>query len=378
MAPNVISAAGLTKRYRGAPGSGRWIEAVRDVSFDLGPAEAMGLIGRNGAGKSTLLRILSRVTRPSAGHADVYGRIGALLDVGTGFHPELTGRENTYLSGTILGMSKRDVDTRFDAIVAFAEMGPFIDMPVKHYSSGMYARLGFAVAAHLLPAILIVDEVLAVGDLPFQARCLAHMHRLTENGTSVLFVSHNLLAVADLCPRALVMDGGTLVFDGPTSDAIGAYRRSLGGTGDSNSVHGRPFHRVVINGQAAGETIECRPNDAMRIELEVDQPSEGSTGTIVLNLVIETPDGRKAIHLRSDVHGTNLELSPGRNTLTIDIDDLALSPGTYTLWLRVVGLRTAAPTMWDTDRLPMIVIGDQRLDSIGQPRHRFGQRTEPT
>src|SRR5262245_35512040 len=179
MTASVVS-AGLSKRYRVPSTEAGYVDAVNDVSFEINQGEAVGLIGRNGAGKSTLLRILSRVTRPTAGYVDVYGTVGALLEVGTGFHPELTGRETTYLSGAILGLSKRDVQARFEEIVAFAEVGPFIDEPVKHYSSGMYARLGFAVAAHLRPSILIVDEVLAVGDLPFQAKCLALMHSLSD------------------------------------------------------------------------------------------------------------------------------------------------------------------------------------------------------
>ena len=301
-----------------------------------------------------------------------------MLDVGTGFHPELTGRENTYLSGAILGLSRRDVRTRFDEIVAFAEIERFIDMPVKHYSSGMYARLGFAVAAHLLPAVLIVDEVLAVGDLAFQAKCLAHMHRLAANGTSILFVSHNLLAVADLCPRSMVMETGRLTFDGPTPAAIGAYRRTIRATAQSKPIDGRPDHRLSINGETAGETIERRPNDALRVELEVHEQAGEARGPIVLNLVIETADGRRAIHLRSDVDGARLELDRGRNILTIDVDDLGLAPGEYALWLRVVGLGDSMPTIWDTDRIPLVVVGDPRLDSIGQPRHRFGQQTDPS
>lgn len=365
------------RRLRQRHASGRWIDAVADVSFEVQAGEALGLIGRNGAGKSTLLKLLSRVTRPTAGRADLYGRVGALLEVGTGFHPELTGRENTFLSGAILGMSRRDTNARFDDIVAFAEMAEFIDMPVKHYSSGMYARLGFAVAAFLKPAILIVDEILAVGDLSFQAKCLAHMRRLSIDGTTVLFVSHNLLAMADFCPRALVMAGGGLVFDGPTSEAIGAYRRILAVPRSSESVDDQPPHRLFINGRLAGESIETRPNDAMRIELEIDQPPHASPADIELNLVIETPDGRKAIHLRNDLDGTVLTPGPGRTTMTIEIDDLALVPGTYALWLRVVALRTTKPVIWDTERVPLVVDGDLRLESIVQPRYRFGQTVGP-
>src|SRR5205814_2522299 len=180
-----------------------WV--LKDVSFEIKHGEVVGFIGRNGAGKSTLLKILSRITEPTAGHAEVRGRVGSLLEVGTGFHGELTGRENIYLNGAILGMKNAEIDRNFDAIVAFAEIDKFLDTPVKHYSSGMYVRLAFAVAAHLEPEILIVDEVLAVGDAEFQKKCLGKMEEVSKNeGRTVLFVSHNLGAVARLCTRGLL------------------------------------------------------------------------------------------------------------------------------------------------------------------------------
>jgi len=250
-------------------------------------------------------------------------------------------------------------------------------MPVKHYSSGMYARLGFAVAAFMKPTILIVDEILAVGDLGFQAKCLRHMRQLSRDGTTVLFVSHNLLGMADFCPRAMVMADGRLIFDGPTSEAIGVYRGAMAiGPASDAPVEGRPSHQLTINGRLAGETIECRPNDPLGIEIAVDEPGDAPLAEIELNLVIETTDGRKAIHLRNDLDGTVLRLGPGRSTLTISIDDLALVPGSYTLWLRVVGLRVAKPIIWDTDRVSLVVVGDQRWESIVQPRYRFSQRAE--
>ena len=367
-----VSAMGLSKRYRGSPATPS-IDAVRDVSFDLARGEAVGLIGRNGAGKSTLLRILSRVTRPSSGRAEVYGTVGALLDVGTGFHPELTGRENTYLSGAILGLSRRDVAERFDAIVDFAEIAAFIDLPVKRYSSGMFARLGFAVAAHLLPSILIVDEVLAVGDLAFQAKCLSHMHRLTQGGTSILFVSHNLLAVADLCSRAMVMEAGQVVFDGPVAAGITTYRRTARQGADRDAGAARPTHRVVIDGEVSPDAIERASNDPLRVELGVEVPDDAAPRTVVLNLVIETGAGPRAIHLRSDIEGAHLQLRPGRNVLAVDIDDLGLAPGVYSLWLRVAALRDDAPMLWDADPVALHIAGDQRLESVARPRHRFRQ-----
>jgi lipopolysaccharide transport system ATP-binding protein len=185
-------------------GEGDTIWALKDVSFEINRGEVVGVIGRNGAGKTTLLKILSRITEPTEGCAEIYGRVGSLLEVGTGFHPELTGRENIYLNGTILGMKKREVDRRFKEIVAFAEVEKFLDTPVKHYSSGMHMRLGFSIAAHLEPEILLVDEVLAVGDAAFQKKCLGKIGEVRAGGHTVLFVSHNLQAVRSLCSRCLL------------------------------------------------------------------------------------------------------------------------------------------------------------------------------
>lgn len=204
--------------------------ALRDVSFEVKPGELVGIIGRNGAGKSTLLKILARITEPSAGRVRITGRVGSLLEVGTGFHPELSGRENIYLSGAILGMRRTEINRRFDEIVAFAEVDRFIDTAVKHYSSGMYLRLAFAVAAHLEPEILLVDEVLAVGDARFQRKCLAKMQGVGETGRTVLFVSHNMPAITRLCPRTVLLDGGTVLCDGSSPDVVSKYLSSGIGT----------------------------------------------------------------------------------------------------------------------------------------------------
>lgn len=196
------------------------IWALKDVSFEIKRGEVIGIIGRNGAGKSTLLKILSRITDPTEGSADLHGRVGSLIEVGTGFHPELTGRENTYLNGAILGMGRREIDHKFDEIVAFAEVEKFIDTPVKHYSSGMYLRLAFAVAAHLEPEILIVDEVLAVGDAEFQKKCLGKMSHVAKLGRTVLFVSHNMAAIKALCSEAILLKDGHVLFRGQPEEAI--------------------------------------------------------------------------------------------------------------------------------------------------------------
>lgn len=197
--------------------------ALRDVSFEVKTGEVVGIIGRNGAGKSTLLKILSRITEPTTGQAEVFGRVGSLLEVGTGFHPELTGRENVFLNGAILGMPRRDIARKFDEIVAFAEIGDFLDTAVRHYSSGMYMRLAFSVAAHLEPDVLVVDEVLAVGDVAFQQKCLGKMEQVSSEGRTVLFVSHNMAAITRLCSRALLLDQGHIVADGTSTEVVGAY-----------------------------------------------------------------------------------------------------------------------------------------------------------
>ena len=200
------------------------IWALRDVSFEVKRGEVVGIIGRNGAGKSTLLKILSRITEPTEGYIEIHGRVGSLLEVGTGFHPELTGRENIYLSGAILGMRRAEIRCKFDEIVSFAEIEKFLDTPVKYYSSGMYVRLAFAVAAHLEPEILLVDEVLAVGDANFQKKCLGKMGDVTKQGRTVLFVSHNMGAITRLCPRSLWLDGGEIVLDGSSNEVLNRYQ----------------------------------------------------------------------------------------------------------------------------------------------------------
>jgi lipopolysaccharide transport system ATP-binding protein len=202
--------------------------ALRDVDFDVPRGKVFGVIGRNGAGKSTLLKVLSRITEPTTGMAEIRGKVGSLLEVGTGFHPELSGRENIYLNGTLLGMRRRQIDRVFDAIVSFAEVERFIDTPVKRYSSGMYVRLAFAVAAHLEPDVLVIDEVLAVGDIEFQKRCLGKMRDVTGQGRTVLFVSHNLTSVNSLCDRCLLLEQGKVLREGPTEEVTQVYYGMIG------------------------------------------------------------------------------------------------------------------------------------------------------
>jgi lipopolysaccharide transport system ATP-binding protein len=253
MSAIAIRAEGLSKKYRisagnraydnlrelltdgfrnflarnGARGGLDTVWALRDVSFEIPQGQVVGIIGRNGAGKSTLLKILSRITEPTEGRAEIHGRVGSLLEVGTGFHPELSGRENIYLNGAILGMRKREIDRKFDEILAFSETERFVDTPVKRYSSGMQVRLAFAVAAHLEPEILIVDEVLAVGDVAFQRKCLGKMSSVAQEGRTILFVSHNMAAIQNLCTRGILIRQGGLAFDGTAEQAVTEYLQEL-------------------------------------------------------------------------------------------------------------------------------------------------------
>ncbi len=263
-------------------GRGEVVDALKDVSFDVQSGEIVGLIGRNGAGKSTLFKLLSRITEPTGGRAVLKGRLASLLEVGTGFHPDLSGRENISLNGAILGMKRREIERKFDEIVAFAEVEKFIDTPVKRYSMGMYLRLAFAVAAHLEPEILIVDEVLAVGDANFQKKCLNKMQDVGQEGRTVLFVSHNMSAITRLCGRAILLDGGSVLRDGPSSQVVTDYLRAGLGTSGSQEwpdLERAPGNDIVRlqavrvrdeNGQVA-EAMDIRRPIAVEMEYQVLQ-----------------------------------------------------------------------------------------------------------
>lgn len=268
------------RKWREGHKSRPFLWALEHVSFDINPGEIVGIIGRNGAGKSTLLKLLSRITEPTVGKIQLYGRIGSLLEVGTGFHPELTGRENIYLNGAILGMARAEINNKFDEIVAFAEVEKFIDTPVKHFSSGMYMRLAFAVAAHLEPEILLVDEVLAVGDGRFQRKCLDKMQDVGRQGRTVLFVSHNMPAITRLCPRTILLDAGQVISDGPSSQVVSAYLSSgLGTTAvrtwpDLNTAPGNDIVRlcavrVCTEGGEVSDALDIRKPIAIEMEYEV-------------------------------------------------------------------------------------------------------------
>lgn len=278
--------------------------AVKDVSFDLQPGEALGIIGPNGAGKTTILKILSQVTKPTKGEIKVQGRLSALIELGAGFHPDLTGRDNIFLNGTILGMNRAEIKKRFDEIVDFAGIGDYLDTPVKRYSSGMYARLGFAIAAHVDPQVLVVDEVLAVGDYPFQLKCYARMEELRRRGTTLVFVSHNLEAVRRVCKRALVMYRGDAIFQGTAPEAVVAYsnalreaaRKSEGVVPIEEGLSQRvmTFDAEIEN--VSFQDSENRPVTVLQsgciARLVVEARFHKAVSNPIFSLVIRTPDGR--------------------------------------------------------------------------------------
>ena len=317
--------------------------ALKDVSFEIRRGEAVGIIGRNGAGKSTLLKILSRITEPSTGRVTIKGRVASLLEVGTGFHPELTGRENIYLNGTILGMTREEIKRKFDEIVAFAEVEKYLDTPVKRYSSGMYVRLAFAVAAHLEPEILVVDEVLAVGDAQFQKKCLGKMGDVAKEGRTVLFVSHNMAAVDALCKQGVVLDQGNISFQGPAKDAISNYigkQHSIMIADVDTSSH---FSRLTKYIPIIQRITLCSVDNSPRNTFVLGEPivfkvvleSEQALSRVIVGLHVYNFMGQRVVtfHTRDQLAGTlNVK---GKVILSCLWDECNLMPGQYAL---VVGL----------------------------------------
>jgi len=316
------------------------IWALRDVSFEVKRGEVVGIIGRNGAGKSTLLKVLSRITEPTSGRALVRGRVGSLLEVGTGFHPELTGRENIYMNGTILGMTKAEIDRKFDKIVDFSGVDKFLDTPVKRYSSGMQVRLAFAVAAHLDPEILIVDEVLAVGDAEFQKKCLGKMESVSQQGRTVLFVSHNLPAVRRLCTRGILIDKGSVVVDAAVEATLQRYVRQLESVARiplreradrTGNGHFRFVDAWLEDGSGRRcDTVIGGTKVAFILEYEIKGPSRIRTLEEVA-ISILTRDGMRLIDLGSQFVGEMIEIGDARRgRMRCVLDRLPLNAGEYT------------------------------------------------
>lgn len=350
-----------------------FIYALKDISFDVKQGEVLGIIGANGAGKSTLLKILSRVTSPTSGCIKIKGRIGSLLEVGTGFHPELTGRENIYLNGAILGMRKHEIDRKLDEIIDFSGVEKFIDTPVKRYSSGMYVRLAFAVAAHLDPEILVVDEVLAVGDADFQKKCLGKMDDVSKKeGRTVLFVSHNMAAVRQLCTRGILLRNGELVFEGGTEETINEYL-SFGTKTEETDLSTRTENRtgnhiakfvkfeILSNGKPTN-SIKTGDNISFKMTIK----SEEDIANINIHLTIYSKIGNKLIHTNTSIAtDKTFSLKRGLNFFSASFDSMPLqissyylniglfAPGTTFDWLeKVTTFSVAEENILGTGRLP--------------------------
>jgi lipopolysaccharide transport system ATP-binding protein len=309
--------------------------ALRDVDFAVRRGETYGIIGHNGAGKSTLLKILSRVTPPTTGEIVLDGRVGALLEVGTGFHAELTGRENVFLNGAILGMRREEIARKFAEIVEFAEVQRFIDTPVKRYSSGMYLRLAFSVAAHLEPEILIVDEVLSVGDLAFQEKCLGRMEAVAGEGRTVLFVSHNLTAVAKLCHRAMLLDHGTKIIEGPTRGVIETYTSRVGAENATELAERKDRagsgRLRFIEVEFQTESGQPTTGEDLDVVLRYDTAGEGRPLRANFAITITTVLGELMLHLYSVSSGETLENLPPRGEVRCRLPRLPLPSGRYLL-----------------------------------------------
>lgn len=353
--------------------------ALKDVSFEVQAGEVIGVIGRNGAGKSTLLKILSRITAPTQGRVSVRGRLASLLEVGTGFHPELSGRENIFLNGAILGMTRAEVTRKFDEIVAFAEVEKFVDTPVKRYSSGMYVRLAFSVAASLDVDVLIVDEVLAVGDTAFQEKCLARMGDLSSGGRTVLLVSHNLSAVSRLCSRAVVLDQGKLAFDGAASEALVEYaalmnarivRQAIAGSGPLSEV--ALLTSLAINGSTESYGQIVKPEDPIRFEI-AGKLLEALRGFRVTLCVFKGDQMVLCLHDAAepgDVNATafqsvftipNFFLSPG--TYSVDVNMYSTYSSRWVVWKGIASFSVA--TEWHVLYEPTHAMGMVNLRQAG-------------
>ena len=363
-----VSAAGFLSRIRrklSPPRVEFW--AVRDVSFGIRRGESVGIIGHNGAGKSTILKMLSNITAPSAGRIVIQGRIAALLEVGSGFHPELSGIENIYLSGSILGMTRAEINSKLDAIVDFAEVRQFLDVPVKHYSSGMFVRLGFAIAAHLTPEILLLDEVLAVGDARFQEKCRTRIQSLRDAGTTIVFVSHDLAAVEQVCDRVLLLKKGEIVADGLPGDVIEKYHnlsavekihhRHIGAELSGKTV--RVTHVKFIGGAAAGRpAFRTGGSFTLRVDFCADQFYPGAV--IQVFFYSTTDSSQPQCHFTTVETVGRVDLAEGPATVEFHCPYISLQPGMYTLGVTIEGADPLLGSDWARNCATMIVEGARR------------------
>ena len=344
-------------RARSADPEDFW--ALRNVSFAVAEGEVVGVVGRNGAGKSTLLKLLARITAPTEGRIRLGGRVASLLEVGTGFHPELSGRENIFMNGAVLGMTRREISARFDSIVEFAEIERFLDTPIKRYSSGMYVRLAFAVAAHLEPEILLVDEVLAVGDAEFQKKCLGRIAGVGRSGRTVLFVSHNLAAIQQVTTRCMLLEKGELACDGATPDVVAAYigGHGRGAVADDLATQHPDFHIHSVRFDDEGRPPGFNQPLHFELSLELGRPFR----TVGFEIGIHNSLGARVLTSRYVVD----QLDEGKTTLAIRIPDHHLSPGAYALMLGIA--RGTQAIYWAENVLPFSLSDLGVTDPLIQP-----------
>lgn len=362
-----------------------FVWALKDVSFEVTPGEVVGIVGANGVGKSTLLKLLSRITEPTEGQGEIHGRVGTLLEVGTGFHPELTGRENIQLSGAILGMRKHEIATRFDQIVDFAGVERFLDTPLKHYSSGMYIRLAFAVAAHLEPEILLVDEVLAVGDAAFQEKCLGKMAQVARSGRTVLFVSHNLSAVRNLCSRALLLEQGRLRLDDTPDEVIQAYMTSVGNARATEFTRIAPDRERYGHGRVRVVSFAARtpgagrasPATAAEAEFVVSYRGDDPLPLTRLNVgiaVVDT-DGTNLFVCSTGMYYSALTDVPSSGQAVCRVPSLPLIPGRY--WVSIT-LKDDVGVADQVDKAACFSVVDGGKSGVPQlPSRRWGSVLVP-
>jgi lipopolysaccharide transport system ATP-binding protein len=355
----------LTRAFRGAPDRQALADqefwAVRDLSFTVGAGEALGIIGPNGAGKSTTLKLLTKILRPTRGRIDIHGRVGALIEVAAGFHPDLTGRENVYLQGAIMGMPRAEIARQFDAIVDFSGVQEFIDTPVKRYSSGMNARLGFAIAAHLDPDVLIIDEVLSVGDVGFQEKCVARMRQLLARGIPLVFVSHNLSAVIQLCTRAILIDRGAVQFDGRPAEAVAEFRKTrrepteAGAAAPDKPIAITDVQLLQADGEPSPLFTTGRPM-TIRVGYHARQPIRQPHIAIDIHGV----DGVYCAGINTRMDDCALGTLEGRGHVDLAIAKLSLLPGCYTISAGILDPQGLRPLDLQERAFPFSVVSDRR------------------
>lgn len=377
----------LSGQAHGAAELDQTIWALKDVSFEVKQGEVVGIIGRNGAGKSTLLKILTRITEPTLGEAWTFGRVGSLLEVGTGFHPELTGRENVYLNGAILGMKRTDIDRRFDEIIDFAGIEKFIDTPVKHYSSGMYVRLAFSVAAHLEPEILLIDEVLAVGDVSFQKKCMGKMGDVANSGRTVLFVSHNMAAIENLCNEGIVLHEGRIYYIGSQQNAISKYLGSFESdqvfshrTDNPDLTKSLRITNIKLSDNNGKVVDSLRSGQDIKVNLHYEANLNRLNGFVHVGIMVSTQSGSRLFTLSSRWLDMVYKDIPSKGKFICNIKRLPLPPNTYwlgfavkidntyvDLMIEALQLTVESGDYYGTGKLPTSSSGIVLIDGYWEP-----------